>query len=266
MKSTSHPEPEIPLEGGGRTVVMRRGDVVLRETGPWVDSVHALLRHLDDLRFEGAPRVVGAGLDDRGRETLTYVEGDIVHPAMWSEATMTSMGELLRQLHDATSSFRPSANAIWRPWFGRQIGTPDIIGHCDASPWNVVIRNDKACALIDWEVAGPVNRLTEVALVAWTCAQLYDDDIAEINQLPDARSRIMLVRRFADAYGLSNSDRHLLADRMIELAIHAAAAECVEHNVTADSTEIGAQWGIAWRARSAAWMMRNRPILNEVLG
>jgi Tol biopolymer transport system component len=36
--------------------------------------VHALLRHLESVGFEGAPRVVG--FDDSGREVLTYVDGD----------------------------------------------------------------------------------------------------------------------------------------------------------------------------------------------
>ncbi len=265
MNSQSSREKEVPLDGGGRNIVTRRGDIVLRETGPWAGSVHDLLKHLEERGFEGAPRVVGSGFDDQGRETLTYVEGQVVHPALWSEAALATMGALLRRLHNATASFLPPASAVWRPWFGREIGTPDIIGHCDVSPWNVIMRNGHAYALIDWEVAGPVNRLTEVALVAWTCAQLYDDDIAERNNLPDARSRMKLVRRFVDAYELPAGERHQLADRMIELAIRNAAAECVEHRITPDTTQTPGLWGIVWRARSAAWMMRNRPMVEEIL-
>jgi Ser/Thr protein kinase RdoA (MazF antagonist) len=265
MNSRLGTEEEIPLDGGGRTIVARRGDIVLRETGPWANSVHAFLKHLEGHGFEGAPRVMGSGFDDKGRETLTYVEGQVVHPTLWPEVALISMGVLLRRLHNAAKSFCPPANAIWRPWFGRHIGTPDIIGHCDISPWNVVLRNSKAYALIDWEAAGPTNRLTEVALAAWTCAQLYDDDIAERNNLPDAGTRIMLVRRFVDAYELSISERHLLADRMIELAICSAAAECMEYRITPDITQTPGLWGIVWRARSAAWLIRNRQMIEAAL-
>lgn len=53
--------------------VYRRGDVVIRDTGPWAGTVHALLRHLEDVGFGGTPRLVGAGFDERGRETLVYI-------------------------------------------------------------------------------------------------------------------------------------------------------------------------------------------------
>ena len=43
-------------------------------TGPHTAYVHALLRHFERVGFEGAPRALG--FDDRGREVLTYVEGE----------------------------------------------------------------------------------------------------------------------------------------------------------------------------------------------
>jgi hypothetical protein len=67
-----------PLAGGERTIVSRVGGVVVRETGPWGRSVHALLRHLHDGGFAGAPCVVGDGFDQQGREVLTYVEGEVI--------------------------------------------------------------------------------------------------------------------------------------------------------------------------------------------
>jgi len=53
----------IALEGGGRSVVHRRGDVVVRDAGHWTPSVHALLRHLEEAGFAAAPRLVDSGLD-----------------------------------------------------------------------------------------------------------------------------------------------------------------------------------------------------------
>lgn len=35
--------------------------------------MHALLRHLEDVEFDVSPRVLG--VDDHGREVLTYCEG-----------------------------------------------------------------------------------------------------------------------------------------------------------------------------------------------
>ncbi len=77
-------DAEIPLTGGERTAVTRRGSV-LREAGPWARSVHALLRHLRVVGFEGAPRVVGDGFEEHDREVLTYTDGKVINPAPWSD-------------------------------------------------------------------------------------------------------------------------------------------------------------------------------------
>ncbi len=60
------------------SAVHRRGDMVVRDSGPWTPAVHALLRHLEDSGFKGAPRLVGSGFDSEGRETLTYIEGEVI--------------------------------------------------------------------------------------------------------------------------------------------------------------------------------------------
>src|SRR5206468_6807891 len=68
---TEDGEP-VALTGGGQSAVHRQGDVVIRDAGPWTPAVHALLRHLEEAGFAGAPRLVGTGLDAGGRETLTF--------------------------------------------------------------------------------------------------------------------------------------------------------------------------------------------------
>ncbi len=254
-----------PLSGGGRTAVSRRGDVVVRETGPWAPSVHTLLRHLERVGFSGAPRVVGSGFDGQGREILSFLEGEIINPAPWSDDAIAELGALIRRLHDATASFVPPAGAIWRPWFGRDVGEPNIIGHCDAAPWNIVSRNAKPIGLIDWEVAGPVDHLTELAMVAWNNAQLYDDDVAALNGLPDAATRIRQVRAFADAYGLPRANRQKLAYRIIEFAAQSAANEVMEQQIEPGTEHAPRVWGIAWQTRSVAWLIRHRSLLEVAL-
>jgi hypothetical protein len=254
-----------PLAGGGRTAVARRGGVVVRRTGSWAQSVHSLLRHLDEVGFEGAPRVVGDGFDEQGLEILTYIEGEVINPAPWTDEAVHKLSVLIRRLHDATASFRPPAGARWRPWFGREVGTPDIIGHCDAAPWNIVSRHGSPVALIDWEVAGPIDRLTEIAMASWNNAQLYDDHVAQMNALPDAGRRMRQVRIFADGYGLSVEDRHRLAYRIIEFAAQSAANEVVEQEIGPQTEYAPRVWGMAWQTRSVAWLIRNRDALEAAL-
>src|SRR3979490_123534 len=65
---------EIPLGGGNMSSgVVRVGAPVRRPAGPWTPAVHALLTHLHEAGFRGAPRPLG--IDDRGREILTFVPG-----------------------------------------------------------------------------------------------------------------------------------------------------------------------------------------------
>jgi len=260
------PEPDVPLSGGGRTSVVRRGATVLRETGPWTPSVHALLRYLEAVGFDAAPRVVGSGFAADSRETLTYIDGEIVNPTPWTDAAIIAIGRMIRRLHDATAAFRPSADARWRPWFGRDIGDGrKIIGHCDAAPWNIIARNGYPVALIGWEAVGPVDPLTELAQVAWNNAHLYDDDVTAMNGLPDAAVPIAQVRLLADAYGLAAADRRLLMTRIIDVAALSAANEVIEQQITPDTEYAPRVWGIAWQTRSVAWMIRHRASLEGAL-
>ncbi len=62
-------QQEIPLLGGNTSTVVRVGDTVRRNAGPWTPAVHALLRHLEYVGFTGAPRALG--MDEQGREVLS---------------------------------------------------------------------------------------------------------------------------------------------------------------------------------------------------
>ena len=52
---------------------------------------------------------------------------------------------------------------------------------------------------------------------------------------------------------------------MIEYAIRDSAAEAIQAGVTSQAGDCDALWAITWRARSAAWMVRHRPLLENAL-
>jgi Ser/Thr protein kinase RdoA (MazF antagonist) len=261
------PEDAVLLEGGGRTLVHRRGNTVIRNAGPWTPTVHALLRHLEAAGFGAAPRPVGSGFDADGRETLTYIEGEFTQPGPWSLDGAAALGTLLRDLHRATGSFRPPAGARWMPWHGRDLGGPGtVIGHCDVAPWNIVARGGLPVALIDWEVAGPVDPLTELAQLCWLNAKLHDDIVAEIEGLPSVADRARQLAAIVDAYGLSAPQRRGFFDRIVEFVVSDTAAEADQAAVMPELTAHPvALWAMAWRARSAAWLLRNRRPLEAAL-
>ena len=260
------PEAQV-LAGGGRNSVTRIGDVVHRQTGPWAQSVHALLRHLEAKGFAGAPRVIGSGFDAQGRETISFIHGVSLHPGPWPDEAMFNLGKMLADFHRASASFVPPDDAIWRDWFGRSLGTgPRIIGHCDLGDWNILAQNGQPTGLIDFEQAGPVDPLVELAQLCWLNAHLFDDDLQLRIGLPPLHIRARKLRYIVDGYGLPSQDRARLVPTMIELAIADAANEAVEAGLTPDSIgPVEALWAMAWRARSAAWMGRNRGALEAVL-
>ena len=73
---------QTPLSGGNMSSgVVRSGDTVRRPAGPWTPAVHALLAHLHDVGFRGAPRPLG--IDERGREVLPFIPGTPAWPAQF---------------------------------------------------------------------------------------------------------------------------------------------------------------------------------------
>lgn len=225
--------------------------VVHKSTGPWTPSVRALLRHLEAAGFAGAPRVVGDG--------FSWVPGTSPHPCAWPDDTVGRVGELLRGLHDAAASFRPAADAVWQPhWLRERPGDDLVFGHGDTGPWNIV---GPPLALIDWEYAGPVDRLWELAQAVWLNAHLVDDDVAARHGHPDAATRARHARAIVDGYGLAERRRDELVDRLCQVAVHAARAEAVvEH-----PDGYPALWGISWRARSAGWILDHERLIRRTI-
>lgn len=89
---------EEPLVGNVTAGVVRVGDTVRRPVGPWTDAVDAVLAHLREVGFAGAPRPFGR--DERGRQVLEYVAGDLgADSGTYSATELFSIGRMLAGLH-----------------------------------------------------------------------------------------------------------------------------------------------------------------------
>ena len=211
---------ETPLSDGWPSVagaVLIEGRVH-RSTGPWTAAGHALLRHLEAVQFDGAPRVVG--FDEQGREVLTWVEGEapgVPWPTwMQTDEVLASLGRLLRRYHDAVVSFSPPPGAEWRSWLGSPGGP--IIRHGDLWPSNVVFRSGRPVAFIDWEFAQPGTVLDEVASAAKHWAPLCSDARAEEQGWTLPVDRITRLRVLCEAYSLDTAGRALVIPTVIRNA------------------------------------------------
>jgi hypothetical protein len=206
---------ELLLPGGltnaGR--VTRVGDTVRRPRHPSSAATWALLDHLERVGFDGAPRFLG--VDDRGREMLTYLPGvaaiEPVEDWAWTDAALISVAELLRRFHDATASFDPAGHA-W-PDFVPAPFRAGLVCHNDPNLDNVIFSGGVAVGLIDFDLAGPGSAVWDVTCAARLWAPLRDErDVPEV-----VRGRSLeRLRLFVDAYGLPRRERL----RIVEAAVH----------------------------------------------
>ncbi|MGC5019176.1 phosphotransferase [Micromonospora sp. DT47] len=193
------PIDEQPLTGNVTAGVVRVGDTVRRPVGPWTDSVDALLAHLHEVGFTGAPRPLGR--DAQGRQVLEYVPGECGPPSgTYSLAELTSIGRTLADLHRAVKGFAPPEPAVWRVTIAPD--GEELVCHHDAAPWNLV-RAARGWVLIDWDGAGPGTRLWELAYAAQSMAGIRPDR-------PVAESARRL-RALVDGYDLPEAARPALA-------------------------------------------------------
>jgi Ser/Thr protein kinase RdoA (MazF antagonist) len=202
-------EPEVLLLGGtaNRGQVVRVGDTVHRPQRATSPATHALLRHLADVGFAGAPRFLG--VDGQGREVLSYVAGTAVTPpypawALTDEA-LGSVAHLLRDYHRAVSTFDPTS-LPWPPSPPARFAG-ELVSHNDVNLDNVVFRDGRAVALIDFDLASPGCRVWDVACAVRLWAPLRPDRLIDDSRRGRALARLRL---FVDGYGLSRTDRERL--------------------------------------------------------
>lgn len=193
---------ENTLSGGNLAQVAQVGETVRRAIKPWSPAIHGLLRHLETKTFNGCPRFLG--IDEQGREILTYIEGEIGEgrPYLWSPAVLVAAAQLLRQYHDATSEYvTEHAQNSWQYIYPDRL-RHEVICHNDFAPYNLIFREEKPVALIDFDVAGPGPRLRDVAMGAYWFAPLsFSSDLTE-RSMNDIRAGSPRAHLFCESYGI----------------------------------------------------------------
>ncbi|HEX2295101.1 MAG TPA: phosphotransferase [Actinomycetota bacterium] len=188
-------EEELLTGGNTHEAVVRVGDTVRRPAGPWTPGVHALLRHLEAAGFDGAPRVLG--VDELGREVLTFVEGDVVYPdhvdLIAPDEALAEVAGLVRAFHDAVAGF-DGRGYEWSHRGSDGSGSGELVCHNDLAPWNLVRRPGGGWAFVDWDLAAPGSPDWDLAWALLTLIPL----------MPDSTIRADVPHRlgvFREAYG-----------------------------------------------------------------
>ena len=265
-------EPEIPLPRGDVTEgVVRVGATVRRPRQPQSPFVAAYLAHLEAVGFDGAPRFLG--VDERGRDVLDYVEGDVpgAPPEAWActDEVVAGIGRLVRRLHDASAGWAPPPEL---DWFGRHtaielpahlvdvVGVPELVAHCDVTPQNVVFRAGLPVALVDFDLARPTRRVLDMLTTAmWWVPLQHPADRAPAHAGVDVPARLRLL---LDAYGMAPAGRTEL------LALADRAWRRGWHTMRYNAEHRGGGWARMWAdgagdviERRRAWFAAERAAL-----
>jgi hypothetical protein len=187
------------------------GDTVVRPAAPCRRATHALLGHLAEVGFDGAPRVLAAG---PFTETLTYIDGHAAVPPLaedtLTDSALVSIADLVRRYHLAAASFDPSGYQWPRPIPARF--RTGLVSHNDVHPANLVFRDGRAVALIDFDLAGPGSAIWDFTAAARYWAPLQDE-----RDITDSR-RGRALERFRillHASGLRRADRRRVAESVV---------------------------------------------------
>ncbi|WP_405151819.1 aminoglycoside phosphotransferase family protein [Sphaerisporangium sp. NBC_01403] len=263
---------EVPLVGDGVTQgITRAGDTVRRPVRPFTMTVQAYLAHLHAAGFPHAP--VPLGIDDQGREVLSFVPGDVprepLPPETAGEEVLVGLARLVRGLHDAAQGWAPPQDAVWGGIPGASAtgstsdGEPVVVGHRDYCPGNVVFRDGLPAALIDFDLAKPTSKVDDLANALYYWAPLLDpEDRSPAFAGLDIPRRVAV---FAGAYGMTAGQRRALvpsATRMIHrFHVNMRAAAEVDPAFRRMWDE-----GVKHRLpRAEAWILREGPAIEARL-
>jgi hypothetical protein len=255
------------LQGGvaNAGAVTRVGPHVLRPANEHSASIHTYLRRLRDTGFEGASLPVS--IED-GRERLEFIVGDVAltpFPA-WVQAddALASIASLMRKFHDASACV-DTTDLTWSDEMRDPEGGA-IICHNDVCLENVVFRDGRAVAIIDWDFAAPGHPEYDLAQFARMCLPVDDDvSAAHLGFTPsDKPARLRLI---ADAYGLDAGGRERFLDALDGTI--ARGGEFVRRRVEAGDPNFIAMWNdIGGRERfdrRRRWWHDHRPAFRRAL-
>jgi Ser/Thr protein kinase RdoA (MazF antagonist) len=260
------------LAVGGVTDVVRVGDTVRRPARAFTATVQSYLRHLRGQGVTFVPEPMG--YDERGREVLSYIDGDVpVEPLPdWAttDTALVALAALIRRLHDAAEGWQPPADAVWGSLPGTPsaeltplFDVPELIAHHDYCPGNVVFRDGLPAALIDFDLARPTTRVADCVNAIYWWAPLLDP----VDRTPSLRD-VDVARRarlFVDAYEMTADDRA----QIVDVAIRRARNAQITMRAAADVDPVFRRWwdeGVKDRMpRAEQWLIREADRIRESL-
>ncbi|MFI5916563.1 phosphotransferase [Dactylosporangium sp. NPDC051541] len=220
---------------------------------------------MEAVGFQRAPRYLG--VDEQGRDVFAFVRGDVAvapYPA-WAQrdGIISEVGALLREFHEAMSGFDPGS--LCSAELADPRGGP-VLCHNDVCPENVVFREGKAVALLDFDLAAPGRALWDVARTARMWVPMAVPGTSRSWPGPTEVWRRLGV--FARAYRLDPGDGDEFAD--VLLTATRQGQDWVRAKVAAGEPSFVEMWdrfGLRERyAADLAWIAAHRSKIAEAAG
>jgi hypothetical protein len=260
-------QDDVALAGGiaNSGAVVRVGETVRRPATRYSPLVRAVVTHLEAVGFDRAPRYLGS--DGEGRDMFTFIEGDVAvapYPD-WAQRDeiLREVGALLRDFHEAMSAFDPGP--LWSPELADPQGGEDFC-HNDVCPENVVFRDGRAVALLDFDVAAPGRALWDVARTArmWVPMAMPGTSRSWLGHV-DVWHRVGVLTR---AYGVNSAAGEEFAD--VLLTATRQGQEWVRAKVEAGEpsfVEMWARFGLSDRYNAdLIWLAGQRTRIAAAVG
>jgi hypothetical protein len=211
-------ELEEALDGGTMSGATRAGATVRRTAGPWTPTIHRLLSHIRRHGITWVPQPMG--IDERGRETLSFLPGVVPQYPLpswiWDDRVLISSAQRLATLHDVTATF-DLVDGVWQLPAHRPV---EVVCHNDFAPYNLVFVGGQLSGVIDWDTASPGPRVWDLAYLAYRLVPLVDaqnPDVEANSGLESARR----LRLLCDSYGHDQEPAAVIrvaVERLRELA------------------------------------------------
>ena len=246
--------------------VLRIGDVVERPANRHSASVHRFLGALHEQRFDGVPEP----LEVRdGRERLRFVPGQVAVTPFpeWvqTDECLVSTTSLIARFHAASSHAGLLSDELWSDELADPLGGP-IVCHNDVCWENVVFRDGRAVALLDFDFAAPGRPLYDLAQFARMCVPV-DDDVNAWRLGWASADRPARLRLVCDTYGVDAAGRAVVLqvlDHTIE-----QGGEFVLRHVQAGDPGFVQMWhdmgGMERFDRRRDWWTRSRAAFRAAL-
>ena len=221
---------ETPLLGGRTTPgLVRVADTVRRPPTRNASFVRELLRHLEVVGFDGAPRALGC--DEQGREVLSWIPGDVPYDLSpgHDDHKLRTAARLIRAYHDASTEY--------------VAGRGEVVCHNDLSPCNFVFRDGAPVAIIDFDAAGPGLRAHDLGYAAWLWLDIGNMAVSATEQ-----GRRLGV--FVDAYRPEVTRGEVVAAMLIR-----------QEMLVARARETGDLAMFAWAQVCRTWVQENLDVL-----